>query len=98
MLNVVSSQPGSIKYLLCYKNSPLPASNYLVYASNYTAATVLQEGRTESTTLFLSAQDFTSEITLARLAAQTSYDLFAIIYNGLGVSEVFRFQFTTPYQ
>lgn len=54
-LNVISSQPGEIKYILCYKNSPMPESSYIVYSFNYTAATVLQEGRTESTTMFLAA-------------------------------------------
>ncbi|KAL4462643.1 hypothetical protein ABPG74_000473 [Tetrahymena malaccensis] len=94
---VVASQPGSIKYIITYKNSKPPSSNQEIFSLNYSEGIIIKKGEAHTNQFFPEAKDFTAEIKIEELSYSTSYEIYAICNNGMGISSIKSANFTTSY-
>ncbi|KAL4494248.1 hypothetical protein ABPG73_018767 [Tetrahymena malaccensis] len=97
VLYVITSQPGSIKYFITYKNSKPPQFNKEVYSFSYSEGIIIQKGEAHTKQFFPEANDFTAEIKIQELNYSTSYELYAVCNNGMGISSIKSANFTTSY-
>ncbi|EWS73604.1 hypothetical protein TTHERM_000251239 (macronuclear) [Tetrahymena thermophila SB210] len=97
ILYVITSQPGSIKYLITYKNSKPPLSAQEVFSFNYSEGIIIKKGEGHTKQYFTEATDFTAEIKIEELNYSTSYQIYAVCNNGMGISKIKSANFTTSY-
>ncbi|EWS73605.1 hypothetical protein TTHERM_000252299 (macronuclear) [Tetrahymena thermophila SB210] len=97
VLYLITSQPGSVRYFITYKNSKPPLSALEVFSFSYSEGIIITKGEVHTKQYFPEAKDYTAEINIKELNYSTSYELYAVCNNGMGISRIKSANFTTSY-
>ncbi|KAL4505218.1 hypothetical protein ABPG72_016285 [Tetrahymena utriculariae] len=75
----ITSQLGSVKYFITYKNSKPPRSDKEVFSFSYSDKIIIKKSENHTKQFLSKAKEFTAEIKIEELNYSISYELYAVL-------------------